>query len=102
MLALTLTAGHTYMVDLQPLPALVPGPTERHHAFVIALTQGKDEHAHLLRFTTITQGDSIGKHMARWQRMGVTHYGVVAERHPEREAQALAAELAQTYGVADN
>jgi hypothetical protein len=99
MLALTTRTGRTYTVDLAPIPFVVAPPPQEHHAYVLALTNGTDEKAALLQFATVAHGESMGRNLTAWQRMGATHYGVVAERHPEREAEALAAELAQTFDV---
>jgi hypothetical protein len=99
MLSLSTPTGHTYPVALRPLASMEMLPVDEHHAYVIALTNGRGEKSALLRIATVAEGDSIGHCLVAWQRMGATHYGVVAERHPEREAEALAAELAQTFGV---
>src|SRR6188768_685230 len=98
MLALTTPTGRTYEVELGPVPFVkIPAPKEN-HAYVVALTRGAADDAAVLQFTTVAHDDSPGRYLAAWQRMGATHYGVVAERQAAREAQALAAELAQSFG----
>ena len=98
MLSLNTPTGLTYRIALADIPIAMPLPAEG-HASVVALTNSADEQAAVLRFTTIASGDSMACLLVNWQRLGATHYGVVAEREDAEEATALGEELALTYGV---